>query len=93
MSAPSTTITDDRLKTCHEILIQSSYGELVTTAPRELFASKFGVGITVTVYANSVWCNNFSRIYLDESTGTLSTKFIYGIEYTNPASFLAVYIR
>ena len=93
MSAPSTTITDARLKTCHEIMIQSSYGELVTIAPREVFSSECGVGVAITLYANSQWYTNYSRIFLDESTGTLSTEFVCGLEYTNPISFLAVYIR
>ena len=88
-----TTLIHEKLKTCKEILIYGGYGQIVVSAPSELFELDEGVGYSITLPANGTWYSNYSQFFLDRSAGKLVSAFIYGANYTQPSSMRRVYVK
>lgn len=88
-----TTLIHEKLKTCKEILVYGSYGQIVVSAPAELFTLKGGIGYNITLPANSTWYSNYSQFLLDRSAGKLVSSFVYGVNYTQPCNMRRVYVK
>ena len=87
------TLIHEKLKTCKEILIYGGYGQIVVSAPSELFELDGGIGYSITLPANGTWYSNYSQFFLDRSAGKLVSAFIYGANYTQPSSMRRVYVK
>ena len=87
------TLIHEKLKTCKEILIYGGYGQIVVSAPSELFELDGGIGYNITLPANGTWYSNYSQFSLDRSAGKLVSSFVYGVNYTHPCSMRRVYVR
>ena len=87
------TLIHEKLKTCKEILVYGGYGQIVVSAPAELFALDGGVGFNITLPANGTWYSNYSQFLLDRSAGKLVSSFVFGVNYTQPCTMRRVYVR
>lgn len=75
------------------MLTYGGYGQIVVSAPSELFELDGGIGYSITLPANGTWYSNYSQFFLDRSAGKLVSAFIYGANYTQPSSMRRVYVK
>ena len=87
------TLIHEKLKTCKEILVYGGYGQIVVSAPAELFTVTGGIGYNITLPANGTWYSNYSQFLLDRSAGKLVSSFVFGVNYTQPCTMRRVYVR